>query len=44
MNASLYTSTYSSGGLVARLETALFTVTLAAIGYMYLGTLLEQAL
>ena len=33
-----------SRGLVARLETALFTVTLVAIAYLYLGALLEQTL
>ena len=30
--------------LAARVEHALFAVTLAAIGYLYLGALLEQAI
>ena len=42
MNTSLRTQ--GSRGLVARLEAALFTVTLAAIGYLYLGVLLGSTL
>ena len=38
------THTPGSRTLVARVEHALFAITLVAIGYLYLGALLEQAL
>ena len=42
MGTSLHTP--GARGLAARLEHALFAITLAAIGYMYLGTLFAQTL